>query len=416
MAEYMFEQLPFFVGVVEDRQDPQFLGRVRVRVFDLHSEDKNELPTEDLPWAIPVSGSHHNDYKPPLEGTWVIGVFFDGRDAQHPVVLGSLLGMPSSFIDFNKGFNSTSDINPSPYDLYQPDIPRLARGEDIQETSIPNKMIDRTIAEEYDFEEPVTSYNAIYPYNKASVSESGHVFELDDTPGSERIHLQHKGGTSFEIQPNGTLLEKIYGDDYTIVINNRKVYVEGKCDLIVKGSINIISENDCNITVNGNANTNIHGDYNLNVGGRFNIVSGEGFSVKSSSIRQEAFLENVSIHAKQNVKIDSGNNTTISAVGGYASLYARSNLSLTADQQMFVESTGKMNIIGGGNVAIDGPRVDLNNNAAQSQKIGIVYADKPLAGLPIDRRGTYENVKIVEPYSKFTDPPRPWDDEHVREI
>jgi hypothetical protein len=41
----------FHVGVVEDRHDPLTMGRVRVRVFGLHSDDRiNEVPIETLPW------------------------------------------------------------------------------------------------------------------------------------------------------------------------------------------------------------------------------------------------------------------------------------------------------------------------------------------------------------------------------
>ena len=41
----------WFVGVVEDREDPERIGRVRVRCLGFHTEDKTSLPTEDLPWA-----------------------------------------------------------------------------------------------------------------------------------------------------------------------------------------------------------------------------------------------------------------------------------------------------------------------------------------------------------------------------
>ena len=41
----------WFTGVVEDRNDPAKLGRVRVRCLGFHTEDKNDIPTADLPWA-----------------------------------------------------------------------------------------------------------------------------------------------------------------------------------------------------------------------------------------------------------------------------------------------------------------------------------------------------------------------------
>ena len=44
----------WFVGVVEDRTDPKHLGRVRVRCLGYHTENKIDLPTADLPWAMPM--------------------------------------------------------------------------------------------------------------------------------------------------------------------------------------------------------------------------------------------------------------------------------------------------------------------------------------------------------------------------
>ena len=44
----------WFVGVVEDRNDPQKLGRLKVRCLGYHTRVLNKLPTADLPWASPV--------------------------------------------------------------------------------------------------------------------------------------------------------------------------------------------------------------------------------------------------------------------------------------------------------------------------------------------------------------------------
>ena len=35
----------YFYGIVEDRQDPLKLGRVRVRMLGYHSDDKALIPT-----------------------------------------------------------------------------------------------------------------------------------------------------------------------------------------------------------------------------------------------------------------------------------------------------------------------------------------------------------------------------------
>jgi hypothetical protein len=89
----------WWVGVVEDRNDPEKLGRCKVRIFGYHTEDKTILPTDDLPWAIPIqpinSASVSGIGFTPVgivTGTWVTGWFLDGEDKQQPVMLGTIPG------------------------------------------------------------------------------------------------------------------------------------------------------------------------------------------------------------------------------------------------------------------------------------------------------------------------------------
>jgi len=89
----------WWIGVVEDRGDPQALGRVRVRVFGYHTEDKTKLPTGDLPWAFCIqpansasSGGIGTSPTGPIEGTWVIGFWRDPDFMQEPMVLGTIPG------------------------------------------------------------------------------------------------------------------------------------------------------------------------------------------------------------------------------------------------------------------------------------------------------------------------------------
>lgn len=87
----------WWVGVVEDRKDPEKIGRCRVRIFGYHSDNKELLPTKDLPWAIPIqpitsAGISGIGSSPlgPVEGTWVMGFFLDGEDMQQPAMLGTI--------------------------------------------------------------------------------------------------------------------------------------------------------------------------------------------------------------------------------------------------------------------------------------------------------------------------------------
>lgn len=93
-------------GVVEDRDtDPRKLGRCRVRVVGIHTEDKTVLPTKDLPWAYPMqtpnsAAMNGIGYSPtgPVEGTWCLVVFRD-EYKQHPIIIGTVGGIPEEFED-----------------------------------------------------------------------------------------------------------------------------------------------------------------------------------------------------------------------------------------------------------------------------------------------------------------------------
>lgn len=105
----------------------------------------------------------------------------------------------------------------------------------------------------------------VYPYNNVTQTESGHSFEMDDTPGAERIRLQHRIGTFTEMNSIGDYTVKIIGNGFEIIAGNKNVEVTGHCNITVKG--------DCNIDVEGDFNQQVKGDYNLIVDGEYNVRS-----------------------------------------------------------------------------------------------------------------------------------------------
>ena len=430
MAENGFRNLLWFMGVVEDRRDPRKMGRVRVRCFDIHPDSKEDVPTETLPWAIPVIGSYDINYKPPIEGSWVFGFFLDGADAQHPMLLGVMPGMPTTAVNTALGFNAASDPNPHPVSSYQPDISRLARGEDIGETHVAGKFINQEHCPAYPWSEPPPPYNAEYPYNKVQETESGHVFEMDDTPGSERINIHHASGTFTEVGPTGTRVNKIIGDDVTIVEKNGRIMINGTADVVVKGTCNVTVESDCNLTVDGSLNTNVHGDYNLNVAGGIYMNSGDIFAQRSSAIRQEAFLDNYNVFANKSVYIQAQkDNIHIYANTGFVSAYANTDVRIESGANTYFDAAGKTNIKATGNIAIDGAKIDLNTSGAvevdpgfsttlngvsvpRVKPSGKQPAFKHLFPDPPDRKFPIETEFEDDPYSSFTDPPELWRDTH----
>jgi len=92
----------WWTGVVEDRDDPEKLGRCRVRIFGWHTEDTKLLPTNELAWALPMqsvtSAAASGVGSTPIgivTGSWVVGFFLDGDEGQQPVIMGTIAGKPS---------------------------------------------------------------------------------------------------------------------------------------------------------------------------------------------------------------------------------------------------------------------------------------------------------------------------------
>jgi len=246
-------------GVVEDVNDPEKMGRLRVRVLGWHTDNKTSMgiPTEDLPWAtvlMPITTSSMTGLgRSPtgiIPGSWVIGFFLDGEAAQQPFVLGSYGGTQKPdtdgvdvpYNDFGKsikknrimnseaGFRDPRGLYPVEGRMGEPDTNRLVRNENVEWTIVKKKkdeVLDCDTALYGYWQEPYTPYAAKYPMNHVTESQSGHIFEVDDTPGAERLHTYHRSGTFNEVHPNGSEVHKVVGNEWNITLNDRMILVRG---------------------------------------------------------------------------------------------------------------------------------------------------------------------------------------------
>jgi hypothetical protein len=227
----------WFLGFIESIEDPDKLGQVKVRVPDIHGD----MQVEDLPYATMMmpttSASLYGVGISPTGikvGTMVVGFFADGSEYNVPIIMGTI----------NK-------INEN--DENKHDVSKLAR----EINSIDKKLFGI---------EPSSAYKSKYPYNKTITTESGHAIELDDTPGSERIHVYHKSGTYVEVDPRGRMVTKVVGDDYEIVVKDKNVLVAG----------------NVKIQVNGNVDMKVAGSYSLNVAGPI-VMNGSTVNINNGS-------------------------------------------------------------------------------------------------------------------------------------
>ena len=218
-------------------------------------------------------------------------------------------------------------------------------------------------------ETPYTS--ATYPFNHVFESESGHIFEIDDTPDGERLLREHKSGTFEEVHPDGSKVVKVIGDDYEIVAGNKKIYINatGKAeglDLTVRGNVRQYVTGDYILEVGGDFIRKIHGNERVKIG-----ASPGGGNLEEEIRGNHAFniSNNVKGRIGEDVDVTTGGNETrinngtyklvtksdIFAVttGGSVSFNAFTDISLIA-------TAGDMTIKAGDEVDIDGSEINLN--------------------------------------------------------
>jgi len=277
------EGFRWFVGVVEDRDDPLQLGRTKVRIYNLHSPNKSLTRTEDLPWAQIMNGVNDSNLnkvgRSPtgiLVGTTVIGFFMDGRDGNLPVIMGSLAGIPDN-------------------NIVNHDVSLEARGT--------NPIVKPVLGTE-----PSSAYNAKYPYNKVLRTESGHVIEIDDTPDNERIHWYHKSGTYTEINHDGRMVTKVVNDDYQAVAGNRDAYIDGNVNVRVNGSDTQSIGGSREVYIEGNVNVRVNGSYTLNVSGPI-VINGSTVNINQGTrgaARIGDIVPDTEVDGTQGIKTGSG--------------------------------------------------------------------------------------------------------------
>ena len=294
IENFIGQTFAWFTGVIEDIHDPKEMGRVRVRCYGYHNSDKIEIPTEELPWAtpmLPVTSASMTELGQSatglLHGSWVVGFFRDGPNAQDPIILGSIPSI-SSAVDYNVGFTDPDERYPVNTKL------------DIAETPLAAKSIDEAYKKAFSYTKkkelrethdvvptanaahennwvfpdidsvikPQYPKNHVIAYEKATDTlEDSHIVEFDVTPGQERISTIHRTGTYREITPVGDETSVIVGNDFQVVVKNQNVNVIGNCNLTI--------DTNCSTYIKGNWNIQVDGNIIKRVGGYEDIEIGE---------------------------------------------------------------------------------------------------------------------------------------------
>jgi hypothetical protein len=279
----------WFTGVVEDRHDPLLLNRVKVRCFGWHTENKRALPTEDLPWAsvlMPTTSSGTSGVGEGthglVEGSWVMGFFRDGNDAQDPVIMGTIMGVNAEGAEPTTGFND-------PYGVF----PREA-GTDAGNRAL---GLDSERVRPVGVGEPEDAYAPQYPYNKVRLTESGHIIEFDDTPGAERINIQHRTGAFIELRPD------------TSMRTRSKERFDAMTQWIVTVS------GDATVNVGGNMSTTVQGNMTSSVGGNSYVDTKGNLTSRVSGSHYGYVTGSTILQTTGNINVKTTGSLTVDSAG-----------------------------------------------------------------------------------------------------
>jgi len=427
----------YWVGVIENRQDPLELGRVQVRIYGVHNPSLVEMPSENLPWAQVLQGINGKQFSTPKESDLAFGIWLDGSK-QLPLMLGIIPGVETNAPNLGSGFHdlrsqatiqlapkvpvarkyntdgsgiTITEANtanaavieslrhPNADELNQPTVSGVARYANLANTVISSRKnnLDNGVlsANNFKWSEPYPAYNPEYPYDIATVTESGHVIEYDDTPYSERIHICHRTGSFMEWYPSGTKVEKITKSNYQIVMADDYLHVMGKVAITIDGDCLVRCNGDVIIESGGNLSANVAGDVDFSVGGAFNV---QAQSINMSAIADATLIgDSVYVTGQSSVDITS-QDTTISS---------ENDLNLNAGGD-FNAQGDNINLLASTQAALTAPMVGIGSSV-QIQGLQSVNQGAPTAsgatnaqagesaGLPNAIAALNKNTGIAEP-------------------
>lgn len=371
-------EFAWFMGVVEDRFDPDYMNRCKVRCFGYHTDDRGILPTEDLPWATVMmpttaSGTSGVGETPHglMEGSWVVGFFRDGPSAQDPIIMGSIASMSSSQ-DKTKGFTAKnfprgdyidkSDVNKSAIKdthLSGNSYLKRALGDSVDpiKTAVPPKVstvapdkADSYYAENtWDQLQALNGHEPSYPYNKVNESESGHVIEIDDTPGYERLNTAHTSGTYEEIYNDGTRQVKIVGNDYEVFLNDKNIHIKGNMNMTVDGDLRQLVYGNYHLEVEKDYTINVKGSIQQKIGGNLETEIQRNRSTNIGINDNLTVLNDLNLNITNDALTTIGNDYVINTTNNYSNT-AYNNTSFFSGGKYSQSSVGDYAVSSGGNM------------------------------------------------------------------
>lgn len=229
------------------------------------------------------------------------------------------------------GFADANGEYPDREYFYGTSINKAAKGEEVNNLGIGGGEVGVDL----NIEDQKPS---IFPFNQVQQTPSGHSFEIDDTPGGERILLKHRTGAGIELRADGSVLISSRKQKVEVVTGDATTIVEGEGDLVYKGNVNLRVDGDFNVDVGGNYNLNVAGDKIEEIKGRHTktVNRDQNYTIRGARGEQVVGMATQTVLGDQNI-ITAGNLNQFTQ--GNTEILAGNNLITTAVNEWVAASS-----------------------------------------------------------------------------
>lgn len=245
--------MKLYRAIVENNLDPEMLAKVQVRISGIHSDSQERdfegSTTTDLPWAEVIGGTDFGlingvGTSSVLQVGTLVWLLLEDDDPNRPIIIGVIKGIS----------NGESDIN------------KNARGQTSRAISTKNSGAGGLVS---------AQGASVYPENHVIESASGHMIELDDSPGQERVQIIDKNGNYSEMNLSA-YIDKAVKDKINVVMGELKEHIVGKTT--------IQSDSDVTWNITGNLKINVSNGIDMSAGGTIKAQAGPEIKMNAGVI------------------------------------------------------------------------------------------------------------------------------------
>lgn len=452
-------------AIVEDNADPREIGRVRIRIFGIHSFDEEDTPVEHLPWAEPClslyySGGKNLDnkrddpekrYRPsgesnqelcwntkelqeemvddttkgcgsgaiyttPQKGTQV-WIFFENGDHTRPMFFAAA---PKK-LDWEKQREKLENVIKHKRDIVDELRDKFENDEYTKEHKGANNPVSEAKLKEinekpklniFDIEgienEHITSYT----------SPGGVTHIIVNKKGNERHYLVHKGLIEYtdhngqckrlvgKFKDSAMQVEKEKHDGNSSDHNDFQEAISNNYELHIGG--------DFETHILKSQSVQIDGDMQVNVGKNISFVSREGnvnIMVEKGDCNLSVSEGKVNTYCKDNLQINTDSDAQVN-VGGNAVINTKGNIDFKAGGNITFQAGGKLSFSSGGSSSFKCSDFSVSGSSMQVS-CGSSFAVNG-AGIGTDKaceanlfKGVHPGLKVVGDARLINDVPSP---------